>query len=448
MRKCPQCRKAVPVGARRCVYCRASVEEVTLGKQSLGGYGVQHDSFEDEANSTSFGKPGSKNFSHAMNNDFKSAGPQHTLLGLGPVALGSGRTKVEEEEERFGQTTMVGMPGVVFEQTGGIGTNKISIATPKLEEKLLANKSDRITTKAEEHEVKKPETESSDADDPLFGLLGVVAPKPSSLIDEEFTDLSHEVFGDDFNFKLDDDDDVEGWDFDFEIPSAKPVEARKVPAVHPPAADENLDASLDTPIHIDMADVVVEEERASAKEESTNVQPASVDAVKAESKLPVGAFVAAQKAEKPLATETESVPEREVKPKREQAKTELRDAAPKAVKLNPIEALLITLTALMSVLWVIVPSHEFGSVFENLAYEPKNIALIGFGAFSALAALFSLQSKISNAVRLALLVLAALALVAGIVIAPIGQWHPHRAILGGAAVLAVVCAIIQLFKKQ
>ena len=52
-------------------------------------------------------------------------------------------------------------------------------------------------------------------DDPFAGLPGV-EPKPSSLVDEEFVDLTSKLFGDDFaagTANVDDDED--GWDFDF-----------------------------------------------------------------------------------------------------------------------------------------------------------------------------------------------------------------------------------------
>ena len=65
--------------------------------------------------------------------------------------------------------------------------------------------------------------EKANEDDPLAGLSGVsAAPVPSSLVDEEFTDLTSKLFGEDFADINETPVDEDGWDFDFDSPAAEP----------------------------------------------------------------------------------------------------------------------------------------------------------------------------------------------------------------------------------
>lgn len=428
MRKCPNCKKAVPVGARRCVYCRASVDDNASGLS--GASKAAPETWEEEENnSTSFGKPGSKQFSSAMNSDFGGSGPQHTLLGLGPVSLEGARSRVKEDpNDGFGQTTMMGMPGVTHERSPGLGSQKISIASPKLEEKAAPEP----IAKAEP----APTQDAGPVDDPLFGLLGVIAPKPSSLIDEEFTNLSSEVFGDDFDFKLDDDDD--GWDFDFE-----PEPKKEAPKAPEPSRQQAPAPQIDAVVTVSSA------AQKAAPSQSASTTPKN-DSPEAVAPKPQKTEAPAAQAPKKIPTEPKEPVRAEQKQTQSEHKstspTKLREDRATISKVSPVEVLLIVLTALVSIVWIVVPSQEHGAVWDHFAGEPHNLALLGLSIFSCVACLSTLKAK--NAVGISLLVLAALAMVVGIVIAPIGQWQPHRAILGGAAVLAVICAIIQLFKKS
>ncbi len=219
MKKCPNCKKAIPVGARRCVHCRTLVtEEGEQGSTSMG-VGARDSSreFDLDRNSTSLGRPGGSansgfngipDFGRNSSND----APHHTMLGLGPIAAASASNKRNplDMDKVPVNHTMAGMPCIGANMTQN-QANEIGRVMQKDEPvKPVA------VTAPKEPVIPAPKV---DEDDPLAGLAGVsAAPVPSSLVDEEFIDLTAKLFGDDFasigNEVAEEVDD--GWDFDFD----------------------------------------------------------------------------------------------------------------------------------------------------------------------------------------------------------------------------------------
>lgn len=271
MRKCPNCKNPLSVGARRCVHCRAlvgdSMNDHDLSTHmGLGGYTSE----EDRASSTSLGLPGSSALSRSVDGTRRQKisafdeSPHHTMLGLGPV-ISNVRNPHDSNNDTMGafagQRTISGMPGI-----SGFTQNQLSALarTPERPLKAVSMRPTREVqtvgdadlmsmrqntpsvpiavppSEAMRSEPKLDAFESSTAanvpstsevvfdsmlqfnaasadsdDDPFAGLPGV-EPKPSSLVDEEFVDLTSKLFGDDFaagTANVDDDED--GWDFDF-----------------------------------------------------------------------------------------------------------------------------------------------------------------------------------------------------------------------------------------
>ncbi|MBQ8038186.1 MAG: hypothetical protein IJ268_14450, partial [Proteobacteria bacterium] len=94
-----------------------------------------------------------------------------------------------------------------------------------------------------------PAPAETPSDDPLAGLAGVASVKPSSLVDEEFVDLTSKLFGDTFaQIKEDaEEDDDDGWDFDVPTKTAAPAAApaASAPAAAPVSPDNEEDAFED-----------------------------------------------------------------------------------------------------------------------------------------------------------------------------------------------------------
>ena len=268
MRKCPNCKKPVPIGARKCVHCRTSLAESGIMNDPSStrmGFGSHSDEPYDRAESTSFGRPSAGynddavDFRAQMNQAFNE-NPHQTMLGLGPVTH-SERGKWGEQNQGFAQTTISGMPGITFDQSrlpvgGGyrpslnVGGQQIrasqqdrtpvhEIKSPVSQQKgLVAAQADSgslMSEKPTNPAMKAPDiAPKNNAEDALFGLPGVAAaPMPSSLVDEEFVDLTSQLFGDEFAAPpIDDaDEDDDGWDFDVQPAAAEPKTATPVASV-------------------------------------------------------------------------------------------------------------------------------------------------------------------------------------------------------------------------
>ena len=320
MRKCPNCKNPLPVGARRCVHCRALVGDTMNEHDNSSthmGFGGSYTSEEERASSTSLGLPGSLTLSRnvdggsrrQMNHGFDES-PHHTMLGLGPV-MSNSRNSYDSNNDTMGafsgQRTISGMPGISGFSVNSMNrssartperplkavsmrptrevqtvsdadlmsmrqnTPAVSVAVPPSDALRSSPKLDAFTPSST---AKTPTSSdavfdsmlqfsaASDAndDDPFAGLPGV-APKPSSLVDEEFVDLTSKLFGDDFAAGTSNvDDDEDGWDFDFapsspepnvdvpklNIPDPEPakVEAQKLPLPKPPKRPKNPKKSI------------------------------------------------------------------------------------------------------------------------------------------------------------------------------------------------------------
>ena len=257
MRKCPNCKKAVPVGARRCVHCRALVGEASVEADNSStrmGFGGSRDSYSGESkgnNMTSLGLPGTGGLSRGLEDSSMrcqlgaafDAAPHQTMIGLGPIESGTSRGEVGRSPKRqsFSQTTIAGMPGIAFDalslagegaRTGDSGMVHMR-TTPA---RGMASVSSAgggnprpVTPAVAVKPVPAPDSGKPVAGEPediFFGLPGV-APKPSSLLDEEFVDLTSKLFGDDFAVDAKEAEE-DGWDFD--VPS-EPVSTSASPEV-------------------------------------------------------------------------------------------------------------------------------------------------------------------------------------------------------------------------
>ena len=310
MRKCPNCKKPVPVGARRCVYCRILIGEASeVDSTRLGVGGQEYADSDEEArnNTTSFGHPGggggggrpSFDLGERDSRQFDEA-PHQTMLGLGPIAGGSSRTgmgggRSSDSGEGGAQRTIAGMPGLSFDapppktvsrgsaealqpiggsmsagisqgrspvpsgnmRSGSFGRGILASSVRSSQNFEPISAADMPSANSPQHayasSVGNPAVSRSSspsiaepapsagipanptvpepAEDILANMPGVV---PSSLVDEEFVDLTSKLFGDDFaavNDPMDDEDD-DGLDFD--LPGANPAPA-PAPAVADPA---------------------------------------------------------------------------------------------------------------------------------------------------------------------------------------------------------------------
>ena len=297
MRKCPNCKKAIPVGAKKCIHCRASVVDYE-GQDGSGGW----DNEAVRNNTTAFGRPNSGNslnpidgggrgyggmggrmgassnsydrisgisshvsssggygrvgggyntplsgsygrasggFGRANSNSYEEA-PHNTMLGLGPIAAPGGRDFYDDENKgsgNRGSNTIAGMPGIKFdmsrrqamEQDALVGADSAEVA------QAVASSAPKPL------DISAPKVESKPEDDPFAGLPGV-APAPSSLVDEEFDDLTAKLFGDEFAAGGNDVGDEEGFDFDFTEEPAEPEKTEK-----PVESEKSIEEILNAP---------------------------------------------------------------------------------------------------------------------------------------------------------------------------------------------------------
>lgn len=297
MRKCPNCKNPLPVGARRCVHCRALVGDTAHENENASthmGFGGGRDFDEERASSTSLGLPGSPMLSRSVDGDSRrqmsrafDEAPHQTMLGLGPVMSNSRRQHDSNNDTMgafSGQRTISGMPGIsgfIQSQTAASARTPErplrAVSMRPTREVATVSDEDLFAAQRQAHNVSSgnaPEIDafeprssspsfasapaaaasvsrsdavmdsmlgfgaghSSDDDDPFAGLPGV-APKPSSLVDEEFVDLTSQLFGDDFAAGTSGvDDEEDGWDFDFAPAKAPAADPKPAPAPETAAA--------------------------------------------------------------------------------------------------------------------------------------------------------------------------------------------------------------------
>lgn len=250
MRKCPNCKKAVPVGARRCVHCRSLVADSadidTMNAITRMGTG-------DSANGSQSGRAdNARNFYDAQDQSMQ----HRTMIGLGPISTPASRRSSEDLSRNFGQQTIAGMPGISFDtnarQSGGYRMAAASSQTPErglthvksnrnaspwddfdIDAKPAHLHSETVVGRQSAHhqkntqnsytqQIPKQQEQQEQQENALAGLPGVSV-VPSSLVDEEFDDLTSKLFGDDFVLNTDDDEEEDGLDFDVPTAPAKPV---------------------------------------------------------------------------------------------------------------------------------------------------------------------------------------------------------------------------------
>lgn len=278
MRKCPKCKKAVPVGERRCLYCRAIISEPSNDTEAQES-SVRAVNLREDLNGT-FSRS-NNNLSDQFDSSERRSGKRQThqtIFGMGAIAANSSRLSFDDEPSDFGQRTIAGMPGISFDalrRSGGPKPDSSPSSQPvepaprpeaKPEPKPASSKANLIDASFIEEmslsiEPSKPAAVSNHSsapasaqapaeapsDDPLAGLAGVASVVPSSLVDEEFVDLTSKLFGDTFaQIKEDtEEDDDDGWDFDVPTKPAAPAPAAATPAAAPVPANDADDLEDD-----------------------------------------------------------------------------------------------------------------------------------------------------------------------------------------------------------
>lgn len=233
MRKCPYCKRTIPVGIKKCIHC-----QMTLAESVQGG----DEDYRDrqvgvsQPHSRMRAQLGERN---VMGNEV----PRQTMIGL-PIAsndraFGLHMRETNEQPMR----TMSGMPAMV------------NHANPVRE--VESRRSFDIF--GEEYQAESvqpqaaPEVPSHDGNSEVVSLSSLTellenggddmenfpGVAPSSLIDEEFLDLTSKLFGEDFAEVSSDVNDEDGLEFDFvesspePVKSAEPVKAATVQSKTP-----------------------------------------------------------------------------------------------------------------------------------------------------------------------------------------------------------------------
>lgn len=282
MRKCPKCKKAVPVGERRCLYCRAIICEPSNDTEAQES-SVRAVNLREDLNGT-FSRS-NNNLSDQLDNSERRSGkrqPHQTIFGMGAISANSSRLSFDDEPSDFGQRTIAGMPGISFDAFRRAGRqDSAPSAQPvepaprpeaKPEPRQASSKASLIDASFIEEmslslEPSKPAASNTSsapsapaeapADDPLAGLAGVASVMPSSLVDEEFVDLTSKLFGDTFaQIKEDtEEDDDDGWDFDVPAKPAEKAAPATASQAAAPASSVNEEDDLEDDDDIEEADV-------------------------------------------------------------------------------------------------------------------------------------------------------------------------------------------------
>ncbi len=463
MRKCPNCKKNIPVGARRCVHCRAVLSETDGAEVATStqlGVFSNREVEQTRNNSTAFGRPGAlnpidNNSMRGMNQAFNEA-PHQTMLGLATVSSSSSRSRAMEENDRLaaGNHTIAGMPGIKIDNNSrrqsfgqdsliGASSARMNRATPVTSEPVPKS----VAMNAANPSLKAPELKLED-DNP-FGNLPGVAPVPSSLVDEEFVDLTAKLFGDEFAAGGSDLGDEDGWDFDMPVapaPVAKQAE---------PDFDLNSTGEFNSP---DILQSLLKASSIQAQQSKGELTPAETQkpAEKAEAK-PAETQKTAEKAEaKPAETqktaekaeakpaETQKTAEKaEAKPAETQKTAEKAEAKPAAESgptLTMPAQLLSIVAAISSIAWV------FGAQGHKLS-EFK--AILGFSAVALIIDILAvtLANKLSS--KAVGGILAVLGIVFFVLMATTeGVTDSMKPLLIVGSIGQIVCAVIFLIRKD
>ena len=256
MSKCPSCGKGVPVGAKRCIYCRATVDPNSANDPNkvriaadpsntlLGIPGARSSSSSPKAvdleamgGNTKLGVGSRAGGPLGIRRPSAGKGVRQTLMGLGSVRLLNDPEEDQATEKsarpsRSPHHTMAGMPGVsqdprstmmgmpaIKESAIQKAPQRTKVPTIPVPQEAIdraqraIDKQRQQATPPSPVQSAKPTTELApqaveEEFDPLAGMIGVQEPRVSSLMDEEVEDLSAAVFGNDFAFNDE--------DFDFE----------------------------------------------------------------------------------------------------------------------------------------------------------------------------------------------------------------------------------------
>ncbi|MCL2325176.1 MAG: hypothetical protein FWC40_01535 [Proteobacteria bacterium] len=429
MRKCPKCKKAIPVGERRCVHCRTIFGETNSGVEASStrmGFGARREEADEvsRGNATSFGRPGSaENLGPVEDGAVRGgfgrsydASPNHTMIGLGPVSLGGRRSWDNDEDDNvrgYASTTIAGMPGVSFDadrrKMPVQADSRSQAATPQNLNAVKVNhvavpapreiKFDAAAKHREEASIvakKGHEPASQPVDDPFFGLPGV-APKPSSLVDEEFIDLGAKLFGADFATGAHDADDEDGWDFDIPL-------VQEVKVLHALGGEEASHGKDST--------VSQTEPAAGSMVVQAAAETADVDA------------------------QFTSVPDLETKTT--------------GAMLQHGANILAIASGLIAIAWLFIPYADEGHAHEHFVGQPANLLLF-IGALAAAGFDFTSwhhSKKYGKMLMMLAFVTIFIVLLVLMLMAPIGSWTPHCQIIGLAAVGNLICAILYYLKKS
>ena len=460
MRKCPNCHKNIPVGARRCVHCRAILSEFEGGENGpstqLGVFG-NRDSEAVRGNTTAFGLP--RSLSPLESNSVRGSatyndeGPHQTMLGLGTVSSQpSPRQRDVDDTDRLaaGNHTIAGMPGIKLdlnsggnrrpggESIMGASSSRMNRATPVSQEPVPRSVAKNIAPST------KPVINSGlkiENDDPFAGLPGVSpAPVPSSLIDEEFVDLTAKLFGDDFAAGANDIED-DGWDFD--VPVDDPVVKASPEPLSISGAGSKLAKALSeapTKSEHDSPDVLEQLLSASSiqaqtlkKEEKSESKPA--EAPKAEEPSKVETPVAKEPAS---VAATEPVDEKPA-PVAEQSPVAATEPEKRASIMGMAVAVV---AAIASLAWLAFLPEGFSASQYPLLLVASGVAVLVDVASLAI------SKKVSNlllagAFCVAMAVIFVMVVVTGI---PKDAATVNMARMAGA-ILQAVCAVIYFIRK-
>jgi len=394
------------------------------------GFGVRREEVDEVArgNSTSFGRPGSVEGLRPVEDGAVRGGygrgydaaPNQTMIGLGPVSLGGRRSWDDDDEDErvrgYASTTIAGMPGISFDadrrkmpahvdsrsqastpqNLNVVKVNPLAVPAPS-EVKFDAAATHKKEAPVVAKKVNEPSAQPV-IDDPFFGLPGV-APKPSSLVDEEFVDLAAKLFGADFATGAHDADDEDGWDFDIPL-----VQETKT-------------------------------QHASGSAEASHGKSSAASQTELSAELPaIQAAVVAEAAD--AGAQFTSVPAIETKTT--------------AAMVQRVANILAIISGLIAISWLFIPYAGEGFAHANVVGQPANLLLI-VGAL--VVAGFDITSwrygRKHGKMRMMLAFVAVfIVLFALMLVAPIGSWTPHRQIIGLAAVGNLICAILYYLKKS
>ncbi len=430
MRKCPNCHKNVPAGAKRCVYCRSLVEKEKVSSQP------RPEEVElDAASHTMLGvansaiRSGDRNKrSDDVSDDYGDEN-NHTLLGFGAgMRLGDEREQRVDDSKDKMQETMLGMPGVsAVARDIEVGSGVLGLNRPVMRGKH----SDPVGGVASSKGKLGSSEPSGDDFDPLAGLVGV-SPKVSSLIDEEFDDISTDVLG--FNL---DDADLEDTDNDWLDIEPIGVGSMTIKSQEMPKVSEDSKRIVVSEMAADDAqasdDQVLELETKPSEEVGIVSESKQSESVSGLDGL-----------DEPVGGERKTVEEDVIF----NASTPTIDLKPQARSSFPWPETLSYLSAIAVVSALLIPmAGVIPLTTLSAKSHPLNLIFVAFALFSIAAVIFAtrvLQSKFFQALIVMLLCVLLLGVIS---VVPWASVMPHRAILYGAFGGYVVATLAFVFKS-